>query len=133
VVNSILWGNTAASGKEIAICDSIHGSSTVTISFSDVDGGKSAVYIDTNCGLYWNAGMIDADPLFVQPGIGDLHLTWNSPCRDSGDNSAATELFDFEGDPRIFMQSGTLALETLSAFGPWGLRRLPSPLLSVQG
>jgi hypothetical protein len=46
--------------------------------------------------------MIDADPMFVDAVNGDYHLTFNSPCRGSGDNSAVTELYDFEGDPRIF-------------------------------
>ncbi len=33
--------------------------------------------------------------------INDNHLTWNSPCLNSGDNSVVTEPYDFEGDPRI--------------------------------
>jgi hypothetical protein len=45
--------------------------------------------------------MIDADPLFVDAAFDDVHLTFNSPCRDTGDNSAVTELCDVEGDPRI--------------------------------
>ncbi|MHC4946447.1 MAG: hypothetical protein ACYTG7_25840, partial [Planctomycetota bacterium] len=44
---------------------------------------------------------IDSDPLFVNPASSDLHLTFLSPCRGSGDNTAVTELYDFEGDPRI--------------------------------
>jgi hypothetical protein len=31
----------------------------------------------------------------------DFHLTFNSPCRDTGDNTAVTELTDYEGDMRI--------------------------------
>jgi hypothetical protein len=44
---------------------------------------------------------IDSDPLFVDGTGGDLHLTFISPCRGSGDNSAVTVSLDFEGDPRI--------------------------------
>jgi|GEM_PF-1169782 len=46
---------------------------------------------------------IDADPLFVEPGIGDLHLSYGSPCIDAGSNAAATANggIDFEGDPRL--------------------------------
>jgi len=47
------------------------------------------------------SGNIDADPLFADPANDDFHLTWNSPCRGVGDDSAVTELHDFEGDPRI--------------------------------
>ena len=31
----------------------------------------------------------------------DLHLTYPSPCRETGDNNAVIESYDFEGDPRI--------------------------------
>jgi hypothetical protein len=45
--------------------------------------------------------MIDADPLFVDSANNDFHLTYPSPCKDTGNNSAVTEPYDFEGDPRI--------------------------------
>jgi hypothetical protein len=45
--------------------------------------------------------MIDANPLFVDEANEDYHLTYPSPCRDSGDNSAVLHPEDFEGDPRI--------------------------------
>jgi len=99
ISNSILWNNTAPSGKEIAIGTAAE-PSTLTVSYSNVEGGQSSVLVDANCSLNWNAGMIDSDPLFV--GLTDFHLTWNSPCRNSGDNTAADiSALDFEGDPRI--------------------------------
>jgi len=84
VYNSILWANTP---------DQILYSSAPTIgrgfSFNDVQGG-------------WpGTGNIDADPLFVDPASNDFHLTWNSPCRNAGDNTAVTVPHDFEGDSRI--------------------------------
>jgi parallel beta-helix repeat protein len=63
--------------------------STLTLTYCDVEGG------------WTGTGNIDADPLFADPVRGDYHITWNSPCRDAGDNSVVSELFDFEGDPRI--------------------------------
>ncbi len=48
-----------------------------------------------------SGGNIDADPLFAHEAAGDCHLTWDSPCRDSGDSSAVHGAADFEGDPRI--------------------------------
>ena len=47
-------------------------------------------------------GNISEDPLFADSSTGDLHLTWNSPCRDSGDDQSLPPdlLEDFEGDPR---------------------------------
>jgi hypothetical protein len=100
VTNTILWNNYAPEGPEIWI-GNIWYPSTLTISYSDVEGGQSTVHVESGCILKWGPGMIDSGPLFVDPANGDYHLTFNSPCRDSGDNSAVTELTDFEGDPRI--------------------------------
>ena len=64
-------------------------------------GGLGAAYVGPDGTLAWEAGNIDADPFFVDPSMGDFHLTHQSPCRDAGDNSVATSLADFEGDPRM--------------------------------
>jgi parallel beta-helix repeat protein len=101
VTNTILWDNTASNlGPEIFIGGSSN-PSTLTISYSDVDGGQASVHIKSGCTLNWDAGMIDDDPLFVDPTNNDFHLTFPSPCNGTGDNSVITELCDFEGDPRI--------------------------------
>jgi hypothetical protein len=59
------------------------------------------VHVEVGSTLVWGPGMINADPLFADPANDDYHLTWPSPCRNAGDNTAVTELLDFEGDPRI--------------------------------
>jgi hypothetical protein len=100
VTNTVLWNNSAPTGKEICLLN-ITGPSTLNISYSDLEGGISGVHVDGGCVLRWGQAMIDADPLFVDPAGNDFHLAFNSPCRDTGDNSAVTELYDFEGDPRI--------------------------------
>jgi hypothetical protein len=100
IANSIFWENTAPMGPEIWVGNTVN-PSVVTISYSDVKGGQSSCHVDPGCILNWGPGMIDADPLFVGPTNGDFHITYNSPCKDSGDNSAVTELYDFEDDPRI--------------------------------
>jgi hypothetical protein len=100
VINTIFWSQGTLDGPEIWIGD-IADPSTLHISFSDVEGGQSSVHVEPGCTLVWGSGMIDSDPLFVDPVNGDFHLTFNSPCRGSGDNSAVMELTDFEGDPRI--------------------------------
>ena len=45
--------------------------------------------------------MIDTNPLFVDSANGDFHLTFTSPCKDTGNNAAVTGTTDFEGDMRI--------------------------------
>jgi hypothetical protein len=102
IKNSILWGNTAKNqGPEILLASQVN-PSTCSISSSDLQGGQASVYVYNNCTLNWGAGMIDSDPLFVDPAQTVLHLTYPSPCRDSGD-AGASKLpeEDMEGDPRI--------------------------------
>lgn len=82
ITNTILWDN---GGSEISLFSGCN----PTVTFSDIEGS-------------WPGnGNIDTDPLFLDPDNDDFHLTWNSPCRNTGDNATVTELFDFEGDPRI--------------------------------
>jgi parallel beta-helix repeat protein len=106
ITNTILWNNFAYTGREIFISSSSYPSS-LTISYSNVNGGQTSVYVDPDCTLDWGDGMIDASPLFVNDGVSDFHITWESPCRDAGDNSAVADIYDFEGDPR-FAWSGTV-------------------------
>lgn len=101
LTNSILWDNGAVSGSEIYIDNSLGGYTTFTINYSDVKGGLASVHVDQGSTLNWGSDMIEADPLFVNPANHDFHLTFKSPCKDSGDAATATELIDFEGDPRI--------------------------------
>lgn len=101
ITNTILWNNTAPLGKEIWAGDTSW-PSTVTMSDSDVEGGQASCYISSGSILNWGAGMIDADPLFVNTANEDYHLTWPSLCCNAGNNNAVTELFDFENDSRIW-------------------------------
>ena len=101
VTNSILWGNTAATG----IGDEIYLEQAPTefsITYSNVAGGQAGVYVQGGSTLDWGEGNIDADPLLVDPTNGDYHLksqagrwdpnsqSWvqddvTSPCIDAGD------------------------------------------------
>lgn len=100
ISNVILWNNSAQTGQELYFHSS-WSLSNVAIRYSDVKGGMASIYVEPGGALQWGPGMIDTDPLFVDPTSNDFHLTWNSPCRDSGDNLVVTETNDFEGDPRI--------------------------------
>ncbi|HIJ54387.1 MAG TPA: hypothetical protein HPP66_14740, partial [Planctomycetes bacterium] len=88
LTNCILWGNTASSGPQIYNYDE---TSSATVSYSDVQGGWPGI------------GNINADPLFLDPAIGEYHLLPGSPCIDAGYNSAVppSVVTDLDGNPRI--------------------------------
>jgi len=65
ITNCILWDNWASSGAEMWFLVS----SSLTVTFSDVEGGQSAVAGGgADCTLTWGLGNIDADPYFAKPG-----------------------------------------------------------------
>ncbi|MHC4943446.1 MAG: hypothetical protein ACYTG7_10550 [Planctomycetota bacterium] len=103
VANTIFWENDASFGPEIRISTSTN-PSTLNIGYSNVEGGKSLVSIESGCTLNWGTGMIADRPLFVDAAEGDFHLTFESPCMDSGNNELPLPDEDFEGDPRIAYQ-----------------------------
>jgi hypothetical protein len=84
LMNSVLWADSAISGLEIYLDDYSGSASSITVEFSDVEGGSSAVYVGLNCNLYWGEGNLDDDPMFVLPNSGDYRLLWGSPCIDAG-------------------------------------------------
>jgi parallel beta-helix repeat protein len=82
VANCILWGDTP---------DEMAGSGAPPTTFSDVQGGAAGI------------GNINADPLFVDPGNGDLRLSPDSPCIDAGDNTVVPGgiTTDLDDSPRF--------------------------------
>ncbi|KPJ53302.1 hypothetical protein AMJ39_05200 [candidate division TA06 bacterium DG_24] len=105
VINSILWGDSASTGQEIALYEG----SSITVAYSNVEAGSSAAFINPGCTLYWEDGNIDADPIFVHEDWKDYRLLWGSPCIDAGQ----PDLWDPDGTRRdmgryIFDQSKAL-------------------------
>ena len=78
------------------------GPSSLLLRTSCLVGGKSAAFVEPGCTVNIGPGVFDKDPLFVEPSAHDLHLTWNSPCRNRGDNFVpGVTVEDGEEDPRI--------------------------------
>jgi hypothetical protein len=116
--NCVMWGNTAQDGSQIYLESSTdyYGEErfgTLATSYSDVEGGLDAIYVEPNCVLNWGLGNIDADPCFVMAGYwdvndmwvdGDYHLLKGSPCIDTGDPNyaAGPNETDLDGMPRIY-------------------------------
>ena len=98
--NCILWGNQSETvGPQIAIS----GRRIMTIEYSNVQGGLVDVFGCCDWEIDWGPGMIDADPLFVDPENGNFHLLHGSPCIDAGNNLAVPEgvTSDLDGSPRF--------------------------------
>jgi hypothetical protein len=89
--NSILWGDTAASGREIFFGEA---AGTVIASFCDIQGS------------YPGIGNIDADPMFVDTANGDFHLQVGSPCIDAGDPNSPLDPDGSRADMGAFPLTG---------------------------
>jgi hypothetical protein len=93
ITNSIIYGNTP---KEINLIGSdYYGSSTITSTYSDIQGGKAEIVTEGDVTVNWLDGNIDTDPLF---GNG-YHLSDYSPAIGTGTSTNAPET-DLEGTPR---------------------------------
>ncbi|MHC4618094.1 MAG: right-handed parallel beta-helix repeat-containing protein [Planctomycetota bacterium] len=100
VIDCIFWNDYALEGGEIAVGTAFEygdvWSSILTVSFSDVDGGRAATLVDDeNCELVWGPGNINSDPLFVTGPLGNYYLSQtvagqakNSPCVNTGSDDA---------------------------------------------
>ncbi len=89
IMNTIFWGNIAPTGSEgyVGFADSL------AISYSDVDGGQTAVYVESGGTLTWGGGMIDEDPLFCTGPYGDYpdYYLSQDPCQPGVDNPCVDE------------------------------------------
>ena len=107
VVNSIFWDNTASHGNQFAVTSGFEldpRPSTLTVSYCDVQGGRSSmsVYSEDGCRLNWDdASVLSVNPLFLSVYEDDYHLSQynaaydvdeqqeNSPCVNAGSGLAS--------------------------------------------
>lgn len=94
IYNSIIANSTQGPG--------VVGGGITTLSHCNIHGNAGGDWIGDIAGQLGTNGNISANPLFVNATGLDCHLRYDSPCRNTGDNSAAGLMpDDFEGDPRI--------------------------------
>jgi parallel beta-helix repeat protein len=73
VGNSILWGNTSASGREIALMGTATPSS-LNVLYNNLDCNLAQIYKEANCSVIWGPGNLNIDPCFVNSDSNNFNL-----------------------------------------------------------
>jgi len=81
LMNCIMWNSGT---EEIYFHPWIEIPYTITISYSDIQGGESGIVTNIFGTVNWMDGNINTDPLFVDYGNRDYRLQSTSPCIDAG-------------------------------------------------
>jgi hypothetical protein len=80
LTNCIMWNNTL----EEVYFNEENDPSSITIAYSDIEGGEAGIVTNNNGNVYWLEGNIGEDPLFVGTGDDPFSLLEDSPCIDAG-------------------------------------------------
>ena len=80
LVNCILWNDIP---QEIYFYH-LNDPNSVTISYSDIQGGEAGIVTNNNGTVSWLEGNMDENPLFVGTGEDPYSLLEDSPCIDAG-------------------------------------------------
>ncbi len=112
VINTISWNNST---EEIYFSQ-IQDSNTISISYSDIQGGEDGIVTNNNGTVYWLEGNIDENPLFEN----NYHLSSGSPCIDAGTpDTTGLHLppWDLDGNVRIWDGNGdSLAIVDMGCY-----------------
>lgn len=90
LINTIVWNNPLAS----VYFTTINSPNSITVSYSDIEGGRSGIKDNNHGTVNWLDGNINSNPLFVNPENGDYHLQFGSPCIDKGDSTSTYNDYD---------------------------------------
>ncbi len=81
VSNSIVWNNSPRN----IIFEPRNDDYTMSVDYSDVEGGEEEVGRNDYGEMIWGENNIDDDPLLIETDRGDYVLDEDSPCIDAGD------------------------------------------------
>jgi len=84
LLNSIVWYNDGFLMSPTILFDPDSAACSITIAFSDIDGGEEEIQTSNNGEVNWLNGNIDEDPLFADDVNRDFNLSEGSPCIDAG-------------------------------------------------
>jgi len=82
ITGSIFRANAAQEGPQIAIRSSPGATSSVSVTYCDVAGGRADAFVDEGCTLEWGRNNLDVDPLFAAPGSRHDNGTPHDPSDD---------------------------------------------------
>jgi hypothetical protein len=85
LLNTIFWNN---SPEEIYFSGG-SSSNSITIAYSDIQGGQNGIDTNNNGTINWLNGNIDAEPQFCYPYNLEFTLAQNSPCVGSGEQNGS--------------------------------------------
>jgi len=135
ILNCIFWNNLP---QEVYF--RIYGGpTTITISYSDIQGGEEGIQTNGNGSVNWLEGNIDANPLFADQQNGNYHLTWvnfplpdstMSPCIDAGDPNSPYDPDGTISDMGAFYYEQPVGIENeniLSSIFNVKLSNFPNP------
>ena len=101
LINCIMWNNAY---EEIYFSGN-DANNSITIEYSDIEGGENGIETNENGTVYWLDGNIDQEPLFIGTGEHPHALTELSPCIDTGTpDTTGMNLppYDIIGNERIW-------------------------------
>ncbi len=115
LVNSIVWGNS----PEQIYYDTDWPGEAITVEYSDIQGGEAAIVTNGQGPVYWGSGNMNVSPRFANVGLGNYHLSNDSPAINAGEVTGAPPT-DLEGNPR---PSPTGSNPDMGAYeNPFGVR-----------
>jgi predicted outer membrane repeat protein len=125
--NCIVWGNLASYGPEITL----HSSSQLNISYSNVRSGRAQVHVYAGCVLVWGEGNIDVDPCFVEPSYWDLNgtpLDANDDIWVDGDYSLKSQAGRWDPNSQAWVQDDVTSpcVDVGDPNSPIGLEPFPN-------
>jgi predicted outer membrane repeat protein len=108
--NSIIWGNTAATGSTIY---NAIGQPDIWHSIIEGSGGSGSGWV--NAMGSDDGNNLDINPQFAAPAAGDYHLTVNSPAINAGNNNnyPVTTGGGWNGDSPVYSAYNAISLASL--------------------
>ncbi len=135
IINSILWNNEP---QEIYFSEYVD-PDTITISYSNIEGGVAGIVTNNNGTVYWLDGNIDVNPLFIDPDNGDYHLSWanfpiqdstKSPCIDAGDPDSPLDPDGTIADMGAYYFNQNVSIDEPGHSSEYNLACFPNPISS---